>query len=111
MFDELASWYIPSLMTPDNSISNSEDEVSMVERPPDEEEIGALEKSSISFHLSRTNEKLNRNEQLDEEPTSSGDSVVLSPRQKPKRWPMCKEKGKIKMSEYGVNTGFGPALF
>ena len=37
---------------------------------------------------------------------SSGDSVVLSPRQNPKRRTTHKENGKMKMLEYGMDTGF-----
>ena len=69
------------------------------------EEIGDLEESPISFWLSRSNERLSRNDQLDEDLVSSGDLVVLSPRQKLKKRPTRKEKGKMKMPEYGTNTG------
>ena len=70
---------MPSTPTPDNSIPNFEDEVSEAEMPPDEEEIGALEKSPISFRLSGPNEKLSQNVQSDEDLVSSGDSAVYSP--------------------------------
>ena len=52
MFDESASWYVHPTLTPNKSIPNSEDEVSEAEMPPDEEEIGTLEESPISFRLS-----------------------------------------------------------
>ena len=102
MFDESASWYIPS--TPDlNSNPSSKDAVSKAEMPPDEHEIGALEESRISFRLSGPNERLSRFDQSDEESASSVDSVVHSPRRKPRRWLTRKEKGKKKMPEYGMD--------
>ena len=77
MFDESASWYLPSSPTPIN-IPNSDDEAGEAKMPLDGEEIGALEKSLISFRLSGPNERLSRNDQSDEEPASSGDSIMLS---------------------------------
>ena len=41
-----------------------------------------------------------RDDQSDEEPASSGDSVVLSPRKEPRRRFTRKEKGKKKMPDY-----------
>ena len=76
IFDESASWYLPPSPTPINSIPNSEDVASEAEIPLDEEEIRALEESSISFLVSGTNEGLSQNGQPDTEPASSGDSVV-----------------------------------
>ena len=99
MFDESTSWYFPSSTIPNNSIPTSEDEVNEVGMPLDEEKIKALEESPISFRLSGLNERLSRNDQSDEDPTSSGDSIVHSLRQKPRRQPTRKEKGKMKMSE------------
>ena len=52
-----------------------------------------------SFPLSGPNERLSRFDQSDEEPASSGDSVVHSPRRKPRRRLTRKEKGKKKMIE------------
>ena len=101
LFDESASWYLPS--TPDlNSNPSSDDEVSEAEMPPDEREIGTLDESPISFRLSGPNERLSRFDQSEEESASSGDSVVLSPRRKPRRRLMHKEKGKKKMPEYST---------
>ena len=91
---------------PDNSIPISEDEVSEAEMPPNEEEIGSLEENPISFGLSGPNKELSRSSQLDDDPASSGDSIMHSPHPKPMRQPTCKEKGKMKMSEYGTNVGF-----
>ena len=65
--------------------------------PQYEDEIGTLEKSSISFRLSGLNEGLSRNDQSSEEPVSSADSTVHSTRRKPRRRPTRKEKGKMKM--------------
>ena len=103
VFDESASWYLPSPPTLDNSIPISEDEVSEAEMPLDKGDIGSLEESLISFRLSGPNERLSRNDQSDEESASSGDSIVHSPRQKPTRRPTRKEKGKKKMSEYDTD--------
>ena len=66
----------------------------------DEEEIGALDESLISFRLSGPNEGLSPNDLSDEEPTSSGSSTVLSTHKKPRTRFTRKEKGKKKMSEY-----------
>ena len=71
--------------------------------PPNEREIGALEESPISFRLSGLNEQLSRFDQSDEEPTSSADLVVQSPRRKLRRWLTRKEKGKKKMTEYDTD--------
>ena len=83
VFDESASWYLP----PDSNLS-SDDEVSEAEMPPDEPEIET--ESPISLRLSGPNGRLSRYDQSNEEPASSGDSVVHSPRRKP-------EKGKRKV--------------
>ena len=64
VLDESKSWYVPSPLTPEDSNPSSEDQVSEVEMPPDEREIGALEKSPISFPLSGPNEQLNRFDML-----------------------------------------------
>ena len=47
--------------------------------PLDEEEIRTLEEALISFRLSGLNERLSRNDQSDEESSSSGISAVKSP--------------------------------
>ena len=82
VFDESASWYLPSPPTPDDSISIFDEEVSEAEMPRDEGDIGALEESPISFRISVSNERLSQHDQLDTESTSSGDSAVHSPRRK-----------------------------
>ena len=69
----------------------------------DEEDIGTLEESLISFSLSGPNEELSWEDQQNEELTSNEDSIVRSPLKKPRRWFMRKEKGKIKMLEYGTD--------
>ena len=55
-----------------------EDEDSEAEIPQEEEEIGVLEESTMSFWLSGPDERLSRNDQSNEELTSSGDSVMQS---------------------------------
>ena len=102
VFDESASWYLPSTPNP-NSNPSFDDEVSEAEMPPDEPEIETHEKSPISLQLSGPNGRLSRYDQSDEEPTSSGDSVVHSPRRKPRRRLMRKEKGKRKVSDSGTD--------
>ena len=62
VFDESASWYLPSSPIPKNSIPNSEGKVSEAEMPPDEEEIRTLEESSISFWLTGPTERLSQND-------------------------------------------------
>ena len=79
VFDESASWYLPSPPHPDNSIPNSKDEVNEAEMSSNEEEIGTLEESPISFRLSGLNERLSQNYQSDNELATSGDSIVHSP--------------------------------
>ena len=71
--------------------------------PPDEPEIGTREESLISFRLSGPNGRLSWYDQSDEEPASCGDSVVHSPRRKPRRWFTRKEKGKKKVSDSGTD--------
>ena len=71
--------------------------------PPDEPEIGTREESPISFRLSGPNGRLSQFDQSDEEPASSGDSVVHSSRKKPRRRLTPKEKGKKKVSDSGMN--------
>ena len=56
MFDESASWYLPSPPTPEDSIPIYEEEVNEAEMPHDEGDIRALEESLISFRLSGLNE-------------------------------------------------------
>ena len=48
------------------------------------------------------NERLSRFDQSDEEPASSGDSAVHSPRRKLRRRLTRKEKGKKKVSDSGA---------
>ena len=48
-------------------------------RDEEEEDIGTLEESSISFWLSKPNESLSQNDQSDDVLASSGDSIVYSP--------------------------------
>ena len=100
MFDEFASWYLPSPPTPEDSIPIIEEEVSDANMPQDEGDIGALEESPISFGLSGPDERLSWHDQSDVETASSGDSVVHSPRNKPRRRLTRKENGKKKMPEY-----------
>ena len=50
--------------------------------------------------MSEPNERLSRNNVSDEEATSSGDSVVLSPRKEPKRQLSRDVEGKGKMLVY-----------
>ena len=68
---------------------------------PNEPEIET--ESPISLRLSGPNERLSRYDQSDEEPASSGDSAVHSPRRKPRRRLMRKEKGKRKVSDSGTD--------
>ena len=103
MFDESASWYLPSSPTPIN-IPNSDDEAGEAKMPLDGEEIGALEKSLISFRLSGPNERLSRNDLSDEESASIGDSVVLSPHRRLRRWLARKKKGKMQMLEFHMDV-------
>ena len=83
VFNEWSSWYLPSSPTPINSILNLEDEASEAQMPLDEENIGTLEESPISFWLSGPNEELSPDEQPFEFSASKEYSVVLSLRQKP----------------------------
>ena len=69
--------------------------------PPGEPEIET--ESLISLRLSGPNERLSRYDQSDEETASSGDSAVHSPRRKPRRRLMRKEKGKKKVSDSGTD--------
>ena len=59
--------------------------MSEVELPLDEPEVRTREESPISFRLSGPNGRLNRFDQSEEEPTSSGESVVHSPCRKSRR--------------------------
>mgnify|MGYP007129910000 CR=1 FL=1 len=102
MFDESASWNLPPTLDL-NSNPSSEDEVSEAEMPPDERETETLEESPVSFRLSGPNERPSRFNQSDEEPASSGDSAMQSPRRKPRRQLTCKEKGKKKMLGYDTD--------
>ena len=102
VFDESTSWYLPPTPNPDSNLS-SDDEVSEAEKPLDEPEIGTREESPILFRLSGPNGRLSRYDQSDEEPASSGDSAVHSPRRKPRRRLTRKEKGKKKVSDSGTD--------
>ena len=66
VFDESASWYLPSTPNPDSNLS-SNDEVSKAEMPPNEPEIETREESLISLRLSGPNVRLSRYDQSDEE--------------------------------------------
>ena len=79
VFDESASWYLPSTPRPDSNPS-SDEEVNEAEMPPDEPEIET--ESPISLRLSGPSGRLSRFDQSDEEPASRGDSAVHSPRRK-----------------------------
>jgi hypothetical protein len=98
VFDESASWYLPSLPQPDLTVS-FDGEVSEAEMPREEPEIGTRPKSSISVPLSGPCGGLGRFDQSDDEPASSGDSTMHSQRIKPRRQFTWKEKGKKKVSE------------
>ena len=91
---------LPFVYDSQKSIPISEDEDCEAEMPLDDGEIKALEESPISFRLSEPNVRLSRHNQFDGESASSGDSIVHSPRPKPRRWLMHKKKGKKKMSKY-----------
>ena len=105
VFDESASWYLPSSPTPDNSIPILKDKASEADLPPDEEEIRALEERPISFRLSWPNERPSQKDHSIEESVSSKHSVVLFPRQVPKRRFTRKEKGKMKRPKYDTEAG------
>jgi hypothetical protein len=64
--------------------------------PPDEPEIGTRPESSISVPLTGPSAELGRFDQSNDEPASSGDSVVHSPRMQPKRR-FTRKKGKRKV--------------
>jgi hypothetical protein len=98
VFDEDASWYLPSIPPPDSNWSSDED-VSEAEVPREEPEIGTRPESPISVPLSGPCEGLGRFDQSNDEPASSGDSAVHSQRRKPRRRFTRKEKGKKKVSE------------
>ena len=72
--------------------------------PRDEGDIGALEESLISFTLTGLNERMSRRDKSNAESVSNGDTVMQSPRRKPRRRLTRKEKGKKKMPEYGSET-------
>jgi hypothetical protein len=67
--------------------------------PPDVPEIGTRPESPISIPLTGPSAGLGRYDQSDEEPASSGDSAVHSPRKQPKKRFTRKEKGKRKVSD------------
>jgi hypothetical protein len=98
VFDESASWYLPATPQPDSNPS-SDEEVSEAEMPQDDPKIGTRPESPISVPLSVPSEGLGRFNQSDDEPASSGDSAVHSPRKKPSRRFTRKEKGKRKVSD------------
>ena len=93
---------LPPTPNPDSNLT-SDDEVSEAEMPPDEPEIETREESPVLFRLRGTNERLSWYDQSHEEPTSSGDSAVHSPRRKPRRQLTRKEKGKKKVSDCGTD--------
>ena len=98
MFNESASSY--ALPTPHNSnhpiIEAEASEPEMI-REEDDDDYNTLEESPISFQLSGPNEELSRDDQQNEEPTSSEDSVVDSRCKELRRRLRHKEKGKKKM--------------
>jgi hypothetical protein len=98
VFDECVSWYLPPAPQPDSNPSSDED-VSEAEMPRDEPEIGTWPESLISVPLSGPSEGLSRFDNSVDEPASNGDSVVHSPRKKPRRWFTRKEKEKKKVSD------------
>ena len=102
MFDASTSWYLPPTPNPDSNPS-SDDTVSEAEMPPDELEIETREDSPISLWLSGPNGRLSLYDQSNEEPASRGDSVLHSPRKKPRRRLTCKEKRKKKVSDFGTD--------
>jgi hypothetical protein len=98
VFDESASWYLPSVLQPDSNPS-SDGEVIEADMPPDELEIETRPESPISVPLSGPSAGLGRFDQSDDVSASSGDSAVHSPRKQPKRQFTRKEKGKRKVSD------------
>jgi hypothetical protein len=96
VFDEFASWYLPSIPQPDSNVS-TDGEFNEEEMPRDEPEIGTRSESPISLPLSGPCGGLGRFDQSDDEPASSGDSAVHSQRRKPRRRFTRKEKGKKKV--------------
>ena len=108
-FDDSASWY--SLPTPTPTPDNydnpiPEDKVNELDLIRDEEEdIGALEESPISFRLSGLNESLSRSDQRDDESASSGDLAMYSTHKEPRRRYIRKRKGKMKISECNTVKG------
>ena len=93
MFDESTSWYLPPTPRPDSNPS-SDNEVSEAEIETE---------GPISLRLSGPSGRLSRYDQSDEEPVSSGDSAMHSPRKKPRRRLTRKEKGKKKVSDSGTD--------
>jgi hypothetical protein len=98
VFDESASWYLPSIPPPDSNLS-SDGDVSKADVPREEPEIGTRPDSPISVPLSGPCVGLGRFDQSDGETVSSGDSTVHSQRRKPRRRFTRKEKGKMKVSD------------
>jgi hypothetical protein len=77
VFDESASWYLPSIPQPNSNVS-SDGEVSEAEMPREEPKIGTWPESPISVPLSGPCRGLGRFDQSDDELASSGDSAVHS---------------------------------
>jgi hypothetical protein len=98
VFDESASWYLPSTPQPEANLS-SDEEVSEAEMPRDELEIRTRPKSPISVPLSGPSEGLGRFDQPDDEPASSGDLAVNSLHKKQRRRFTRREKGKRNVSD------------
>ena len=70
VFDESSSWYSLPSPTPKDSqqiVGGKASETNYLNKG----DIGIIEESLISFQLSGRNETLSRNDQSDEEPTSS----------------------------------------
>ena len=85
-------------------IEDEASEPEMISAEEDEEEFGTRDEIPILFRLSVPNGELRRNDQHDDEPTSSGDSVVLSPQKELRRQFTRKEEGKKKILEDDTST-------
>ena len=79
--DESLSWYSLLSLTPEDSkliVGGEANETNSLK----EGDIGTQEGSLISFWLSGLNERLSRNDQLNDESAISGDSAMQSLHQK-----------------------------
>ena len=82
-------FHLQPLKTLGWSLGKEANEANLLE----EGDIWVLKESPISFRLSGPNEGLSWNDKSDEEPMSSGDSIVQSPWMKLRGWTTRKEKG------------------